>query len=292
MYKEIKGFQTWKEIRDFIDELDTKWIFRGQQDCNWSLTTGMDRLLLGIFDYDKNTFKQQVENRMIDRLNRHLHNIPQYSSLLTSNIQKIAFLQHYGAPTRLLDFTISPYVALFFAIENATDDSAMYAINYAELNIRNKILFSMKQDPERLSGYLERGSLSDPEWFDKVVIKSPQYKFVDAIQPYYKFDRLINQSGMFLCQGDINISFEDNLKETLTLNLNKPEAIHKIFIPIGLREEILGYLINKMNINRSTLFPGIDGFVQSLSLSVMTDLNDSVSYVKKMNLNFRPPNGI
>lgn len=287
MYNEIKGLQTWKEIREFIDELDTQWIFRGQQNCNWNLTTGIDRLPLGIFEYDKDTFRQQVESLMIDRLTRHLHNIPQYSSMLTSNIQKIAFLQHYGAPTRLLDFTISPYVALFFAIENAVDDCAVYAINYREVNVRNKILFTMKQDPERLSGYLEKGNLSEPEWFNKIVIKSPQYKFVDAIQPYFKFDRLINQSGMFLCQGDINISFEDNLKETLTPNLKSPESIYKIFIPIGLKEEILSYLINKMNINRSTLFPGIDGFVQSLSLSVMTHLNDSVSFIKNMQINLR-----
>src|SRR5216684_3693164 len=41
----------------------------------------------------------------------------------------LALMQHHGAPTRLLDFTWSPYVAAFFALERATSDAAIWAIN-------------------------------------------------------------------------------------------------------------------------------------------------------------------
>ena len=38
-------------------------------------------------------------------------------------------MQHHGAPTRLIDFTWSPYVAAFFALERATGDAAVWAVN-------------------------------------------------------------------------------------------------------------------------------------------------------------------
>ena len=46
----------------------------------------------------------------------------------------LSLMQHYGVPTRLLDFSTSPYVALYFAIENLAPqkdgDLAIYAIDY------------------------------------------------------------------------------------------------------------------------------------------------------------------
>jgi hypothetical protein len=38
-------------------------------------------------------------------------------------------MQHHGAPTRLLDFTYSIYVAAYFALESADADAAVWAVN-------------------------------------------------------------------------------------------------------------------------------------------------------------------
>lgn len=49
----------------------------------------------------------------------------------TTTMEWLALMQHFGAPTRVLDITKSSYVAAYFAIEDATagDDCAVWAIN-------------------------------------------------------------------------------------------------------------------------------------------------------------------
>jgi len=38
-------------------------------------------------------------------------------------------MQHHGAPTRLLDFSYSIYVAAYSAMESADGDSALWAVD-------------------------------------------------------------------------------------------------------------------------------------------------------------------
>ena len=46
----------------------------------------------------------------------------------------LALMQDHGAPTRLLDFTWSPYVAAFFALERTLNDGVVWALNPARVD--------------------------------------------------------------------------------------------------------------------------------------------------------------
>ncbi len=91
----------------------------------------------------------------------------------------------------------------------------------------------------------------------------PSQLCVAPIQPFRMNERLTIQQGLFLCPAQANSSFEDNLS---AMSL-KGARFEKYVFNMSLRGEILSEL-KKMNITRASLFPGIDGFAQSLGLNV------------------------
>ena len=65
----------------------------------------------------------------------------------------VSTMQHHGAPTRLLDFTYSVYVAAYFALENADSDGcAVWAVNgpWTLDRARNALLGLGKKSAKRL----------------------------------------------------------------------------------------------------------------------------------------------
>jgi hypothetical protein len=51
----------------------------------------------------------------------------------------LALMQDHGAPTRLLDFTWSPYVAAFFALHNTTGEGVIWACNPFEIEKNKRV---------------------------------------------------------------------------------------------------------------------------------------------------------
>jgi hypothetical protein len=105
-------------------------------------------------------------------------------------------------------------------------------------------------------------------------VLSNQIPFVCSAQPARHSERLASQQGLFLCPGNLGIfDFESNLLQQIAMGkypeyfapVWKPAQVVKIIIPNSRRAEILREL-SRMNIDRSTLFPGLDGYAQALSV--------------------------
>ncbi|PBC38599.1 hypothetical protein CJ179_39105 [Rhodococcus sp. ACS1] len=109
----------------------SSWAFRGQQNADWEIWTSLSRYLRG-FGVNPTVWPPQ-EARIIRIFKRkahlHLDHVPDDKD----TFQWLALIQHYGGPTRLLDFTWSPYVAAFFALESATSDAAVFALDTRKL---------------------------------------------------------------------------------------------------------------------------------------------------------------
>lgn len=227
----------------------SNWAFRGQADASWRLWPTITRELMNRSVRPEYWINQ--EHRIIWIFQRksanYLGRIPE----ITDIFQWLALMQDHGAPTRLLDFTWSPYVAAFFALESSTTDGAVWAINSPTLGTKCFV-------PKHIEG----------EWTPSPQEALREYGFAQdddiAIgEPFLKNQRLIAQSGTFVCPYDITRPVDEILGQ-------KQDVIAK-FILKGSKLRLQGLNeLYRMNITHATLFPDLDGLARSLRYELET----------------------
>lgn len=252
----MENWEAAKERLSQFCEGEGVWIFRGQSSSRWPLATGLERM--------KETggrSRSKAEDLLLGYFNRKLHHYLSGAQLPTHTLEIMALMQHHGAPTRLLDFTFSPYVASFFAADGAatsdcdgTDDGscAVWAINGDWLDAEAQRVLAKAYRWEKID-------LSDDKSVSQLLIgrKVPMVLYIDI---YKMNERIISQQGVFLCPGDPDKKIAENLSAYNQAEL--PDNVYKILIPKRCRAGILADL-NRMNINEATLYPGLDGFARS-----------------------------
>jgi hypothetical protein len=138
------------------------------------------------------------------QVRRRAHNIidkpPDYDELL----EWLSIIQHYGGPTRLLDFTKSFYVGLFFACEGATEDSAVWMIDY--FDIQNRRLGNHGSDTveTRRTAMLDKAR--------NYVGVSTSESGLLPVEPERLNERMSIQQGISLFRINIDKTFMENLQ--------------------------------------------------------------------------------
>ena len=120
----IVSLRSWSEIHGHAKN---GWLYRGQRDASWVLQTSLERCC------DRQRFlpdqRVVIENELSREFRRGYHQYASHVPGVGALLEWLSLMQHHGAPTRLLDFTYSIYVAAYFALEEASGESAVWAID-------------------------------------------------------------------------------------------------------------------------------------------------------------------
>jgi hypothetical protein len=204
-------------------------LFRGQKDAKWDLMPKIAREEYNIIGDDFIKKEEQILSEF-KRLARPYVN----NDIFSNPWDFLALAQHHGLPTRLLDWTLNPLVALYFAFWEQDN------------SIKNRALWLMEINPDELA---------DCENFSPFNTNKTV-----AFKPNHITQRLISQNGWFTTHKFI-------LKDKRFAKLNNLSSFKRTIIKVqftnDMREEVLTRL-DSLGINEFTLFPGLDGLSKYL----------------------------
>jgi hypothetical protein len=198
----------------YFSEPRGRWIFRGHADANHKLIPAVGR----------GTYSAKSRSRH----ERSLFEIFQREAVTflptrpRDDWEWLSLAQHHGLPTRLLDWTHNPLVALFFAVQAATEiDGQVFALHS----------LTKASETVRRSSPFE--------------IKRPTKYYPIAVT-----QRIRSQEGLFVACSELEVPLDEALRSDWT--------IEYILIPAARKQSLL-YELFRVGIHASALFPDIDG---------------------------------
>jgi len=215
--------------------------FRGLSDANYALKSGVIRL-------------GGVSHRLEGHLLRNFRKYARRDSMPGDSIWDwMALAQHHGLPTRMIDWTYSPYVAMHFATAKLEDfeiDGVIWSVDFAK---------ATELIPKPLKDVLrDEGSYTfTVEMLNRIATTTLEFDrlapdpFVVFFEPPSLDDRIVNQFALFSLMSSPTAALDDWLAE-------HPELCRKIIIPAEAKWEVRDKL-DQANITERVLLPGLDG---------------------------------
>jgi hypothetical protein len=232
-----------------LERFRSPFAFRGLSKADHPLTSSLVRLSSGASD------TARLELALLRNFRKYAHAEGAHAD---SVWDWMALAQHRGLPTRLLDWTYSPLVALHFATEDPDDyhlDGAVWCVNFVEAN---------KRLPARLKKILEQegsetltaemlGGFGTLREFDALA-RDP---FLVFMEPPAIDRRILNQFALFSLMSSPTARMDDWLRQ-------HPELCRLVVVPASLKWEIRDKL-DQANVNERILFPDLDGLSRWLT---------------------------
>jgi hypothetical protein len=232
------SYGSWRELkRDLLNELfedgvfrSERYLFRGMGSADWKLAPAFDRRF-GYLDADE---RMRVWDELLEQWRRGCEEHGHAGDSAGREVGLWALGQHYGLPTRLLDWSTSPYIAAFFAFKEC-----------------------LERLPHRFSHVaLWILHLDNPVW-----AKEQGVEIVSA--PALENVRLKNQSGKFTLSHTQFASLEEYVTET-----GSGVALTKVVLPASEAVPALPDL-DSMGINSYRVYPDLGGLAEMATMRLL-----------------------
>jgi len=232
-----------------LQRFRSPYAFRGLGSAEHTLTSSLVRLAAGHAD----------TRRLEGALLRNFRKYARAEGAESDSIWNwLALGQHRGLPTRLLDWTYSPLVALHFATEDPDTfdrDGVVWCVNFVEANklIPRRLQRILREEASDTFTVEMLAGFDSLRAFDKLA-RDP---FVVFLEPPAIDRRILNQFALFALMSDPAARFDEWLRV-------HQDLCRTVTVPAALKWEIRDQL-DQANVNERVLFPGLDGLSRWLA---------------------------
>lgn len=239
-----KHIDSFDELINFLNELvntnDVTYIYRGYNND--------DEIYPAIIrkkDYSK------YEERLLNEFEKY--GLAYFSP--NNHMEFLSYAQHFGLPTRLLDFTYNPFIALFFALHKKEKEDPYYKIIYCDIKdcvtLKNDVNYTKHQiknfESHQISPFEKMQRTS---YTNELMSRFRNFGLSDKIKivtPNFTNQRIMMQEGLFMVPTTLD---RTRHKEIIERNTNR------ILINKSIRKEVIQYL-DKIGFNSYKLMPDL-----------------------------------
>lgn len=296
---EVLSGPTWPELLTTVENAKThgQWIFRALRPRSVgpeSPTGSRIAAILSSFDDacdrrirstiragDRRLYEAWMLREFKREAYHHLVHLPNRDDYL----EWLALGRHYGMPARLVDFTYSFYVSLYFAISELGRDEDGWIVAFNLSWNKDQVELKLKTAWKPWSVPDVRAAFQDAELFKQFAfVQAAEY--VVSVNPLRRNPRLAAQQGLFLCPGNIGRSFDENIQSTVG---SEPNVKRLIRLPPKIRKDAWDAL-RTVNISLASLFRDLSGWAESQRDVVHRDIPDD-RFRKELELELTDPRG-
>lgn len=228
--------------RPLLGRFRSDYAFRGLSDKNYCLENGFLRNC---------GERPDLEYHLLRNFRKYARTSE--PNLTNTHLRSLVLAQHHGLPTRLLDWTYSPFIAMHFATANTEKfniDGVIWKLDFVKVNRLIpeplKILLTREKCNAFTVEMLE-SEFSNLQKFDEKIGTGHTLFF----EPPSIDDRIVNQFALFSIMTDATSVLDHWL-------VQHPDVYQRIIIPSHIKWEIRDKL-DQANITERVLFPGLDG---------------------------------